>query len=367
MSIAMTGATGFLGSRLLPALLQQHDTVRVLARGVPSETLDRIHRALVADRQPSHVLALASARVEAVDADIEHEDLGLSPQDILRITDGLEAVWHCAAATSLNAVPQAATLVNVAGTLNILRLATAAPSAVFHHISTAFVAGRQREGIVREEAPAPAAGFENPYEESKSQAESLVHEWARRRGRKAVIFRPSILVSDRPGLAQGPKNPVRVMAESFRTRHGREERTLLRIPGLPHAHLNLIPVERAAELMTALASKAVTPPGHTETFHITHPWEVSYRTMLELLESLHPVRFEFVETKPLVPTPAEYLVYQVMRGYLPYAFHQRQYDRSKIQNAGLDRPADLPVTLTYLQNGMPATDRDPFAFRPGQG
>ncbi|MCC2280902.1 SDR family oxidoreductase [Streptomyces sp. ET3-23] len=353
----MTGATGFLGIHLLPHLLTRHDRIIALGRASPRSAKDRILSALEDIGQPLSVRTRADSALITVEADLTLPGLGLTSSTAQHLSQGLEAIWHSAASTALNGRPATLTATNVEGTRHVLELASAAPSAVVHHISTAFVAGRRRSGLMREDDPLPAAGFENLYEHSKSQAEHLVRDWAQRHHRIAAIYRPSVLVTDRSLAPSTPADPVRGMVTAFRLHRNQDDRVVIRAAGAPDGRINMIPVEQAARLITSLASRQPIEPGRVRASHITHTTDVPFQDVLRLLEVTHPVTFTLVPQKPSDPTPAEYLSYQIMRGYLPYAFHRRSYERASIQTAALDEDDATVIDTDYLLRGLTPAHR----------
>ena len=80
---------------------------------------------------------------------------------------------------------------NVAGTESLLRLCREVGISEWHQVSTAFVCGRAA-GVITEELR-ESESFNNPYEESKRQAERLVRSTP---GLRATFYRPSVIVGD---------------------------------------------------------------------------------------------------------------------------------------------------------------------------
>jgi nucleoside-diphosphate-sugar epimerase len=83
----------------------------------------------------------------------------------------------------------------------------------FHHISTAYVAGKGSRDCP-EEIAAPK-GFHNPYESSKYQAEIMVVESCKSGGIGWSIYRPSIIIGDsvsgRALIFNGMYYPVKIV------------------------------------------------------------------------------------------------------------------------------------------------------------
>jgi nucleoside-diphosphate-sugar epimerase len=217
------------------------------------------------------------------------------------------------------------------------------------------VAGRRRTGVIGERDLDTSYGFENPYEESKSDGERAVHEWSRRHGRSAMIFRPSVLITDRRAPPGGASHPLRVAstlfdfhADALLERLAAGGRLRVRIEADGGAHLNLIPVELAAKLMVGLAAR-IRPRG-VHTAHITHPQEVAVSTLLSMFEHRYPIRLEPGSDlpPPRERTLLESLVAAKMRGFTPYWFHRRHYDRGELRTACLDPSDAPPLDLNYL-------------------
>ncbi|MER6046058.1 SDR family oxidoreductase [Streptomyces sp. NPDC001793] len=155
LNVLLTGATGVVGSALLPRLGAHHVTCLL------------------------HETALSAPRVKTVRGDIRLPCLGLSRSEFKEVCTEIEVIVHAAADTSFGAAPALAET-NVAGTQRIIELAREAEARLVY-VSTAFSA-LGADG----ESSAPA------YARTKAQAEELV----RASGLSAVVVRPSIIVGD---------------------------------------------------------------------------------------------------------------------------------------------------------------------------
>ncbi|GHF52849.1 hypothetical protein GCM10010218_37880 [Streptomyces mashuensis] len=97
MSILITGATGFLGCRLVRELLADPsgEPVTVLGRGSEESLRARTEAAVTwLDGPPLPPQALA--RLRYVSGDITRPGLGLSADALARATDALTQIWHSA-------------------------------------------------------------------------------------------------------------------------------------------------------------------------------------------------------------------------------------------------------------------------------
>lgn len=213
MRVALTGATGFLGTRLVRELLSRHEAITVLTRAGGTDPVDRIARFLHAVGTPEPRLG---QRLRVVEIELTRPGLGLPATAFQELADELDTVWHCAGDIDLEAGLAKARAVNVEGTRNLLALAAAGRrNPLFCHISTAFVAGARRSGLVFEDDLDGSWGFENAYEQSKYEAELLVHSWSAAHRRPAVVLRPSILVDNRAARPELPTHPLQTIMRSI--------------------------------------------------------------------------------------------------------------------------------------------------------
>src|SRR5262249_35727672 len=150
----------FLGLHLVRGLLAVHRRLVVLARGAPAATLERIGRFLTLVGAPPEVVGGLPTWVRVVVADVTRPRFGLSGGAFASLAAGLDAVWHSAGHTPLDADLGLLRRVNVEGTRNALALATAARHRpMLYHVSTAFVAGRRRYGTVYDDELTDEFGF----------------------------------------------------------------------------------------------------------------------------------------------------------------------------------------------------------------
>ncbi|MFI9495605.1 MULTISPECIES: SDR family oxidoreductase [Streptomyces] len=396
--VALTGATGFLGLRLLRQLLGANRSVTVLAHAGSGDALHRITRFLELTGAPEPLVAELPARIRVVETDLERPRLGLSAPAFHELADGLGAIWHSAGSINLEGDLPQLRRTNVDGTRRVLELAAAGRrKPVVHHVSTAFVAGARRDGVAYEDELDDASGFENAYERSKYEAEKLVHAWSREHGRPVVVLRPSILVTDLPPHPDLPSHPLqvieRILSDVRRTagpehegsehegsehegpqhegpqhadpaaRHphgpgpGPDRRRLrttvprprIRLVGQPDGRLNLTQVEHAAEVMVRLAGR--TPSGGVDTYHVVHDRDVPVRTVVSLLEGLAGISIDLVAGKPDAPSALEALL-DFYPGMTAYLGHRRRFDDTRVRTLLGPSAVSAPVDLGYLWSGL---------------
>ncbi len=176
MRVLVTGATGRVGSRLVPRLIQRGHAVRVLVRDPAS--------AAALQAQGSHLV-----RGDLTDAD-----------SLAQAVAGMDAVVHLAAFFR-GATPEQAQAVNCDGTSALARAALAAKVARFVFTSTNLVYGPGHGGRLAEQEPARPT---SPYPKSKAAAEAALLALQATQGLGLRILRLAFVYGDGdPHLTEG--------------------------------------------------------------------------------------------------------------------------------------------------------------------
>jgi nucleoside-diphosphate-sugar epimerase len=355
MHWAITGGTGFVGVHIVSELLRGSGTFTVLTRP-RSDPIARIQKALAIIGQEWTEEQLRE-RLAVAEVDFGQPKLGLPSLRYQALADSVDAVLHCAGVTELDADIAPLRRANVDGTARILEFAEAGSRApdVFH-VSTAFVAGRRRTGIVYETELRDDAGFENNYERSKFEAELLVRNWAQRTGRRVVVLRPGILVSDVPPHPDFPLHPLSHMAKSADAAvrliaiSGRpvDTKLTLRLSGDLNGYSNYTPVCEAAEAMVRLVRQA---PAGLSTYHVVHHHDVAVQTLLEMVNTISPIRLAVVDGPIEDPNFFERRL-RWAKGFFPYLKHRRTYDTTCARALLGEPTSHTVVDLNYLRTAV---------------
>ena len=178
MTVLVTGATGRIGSRLVPRLLDHGETVRVLAR-------DRVRAEPLADRG-----------AEVVEGDLRHDG------PLERALEGVDGIVHLAAA--FRRVPdEEAVAVNRDATRDLGRACVTAGVERIVFASTNLVYGPGRGRPAREDdEPAPDGSW-GIYPETKAAAERILQGLHRDAGLDLRVLRLAFVYGDAdPHLAE---------------------------------------------------------------------------------------------------------------------------------------------------------------------
>ncbi len=261
MTVLMTGFPGFLGSALLPGILQRTDSTAICVVQPKFMALANQRVEQLSDAEPA-----LQGRIQVAEGDITQPGLGLGAGAFSDVTE----VWHLAAAYDLAVSREAAMRVNVEGTRNVLDAVERSPKlSRLHYFSTCYVSGRYA-GAFGEDDLEVGAPFNNFYEETKHLAEADV----RRRmsaGMPATIYRPSIVVGDsHTGETQKFDGPYFIMQWLMRQpRHA-----VLPVAGDPTmTRVNVVPRDFIVEAVGYLSGQSVSE-GRTYQLADPHPLTV---------------------------------------------------------------------------------------------
>ena len=240
--VLLTGVTGFLGRELLYQLLTETRadvTCLVRAAGEQQATA-RLATTLVELFGADGPDAVAD-RVRAVRGDVTQPALGLSRRARSELSRTTSHVIHGAASVRFDLDIGAARRINGGGTVAVMEFARDAQRhgrlERLVYVSTAFVGGRHPEPFAEDDLDV-GQRFRNTYEQSKFEAELMVH--AAMRELPITIVRPSIVIGDSRSGATNAFNviywPLRVFADG-----------LLRVaPAAPNLPVDVVPVDYVA-------------------------------------------------------------------------------------------------------------------------
>ena len=183
MQYFVTGATGFIGKRLVKTLLERRgSTVYFLLR---PESQSKVAELL-------DYWGVGKQRAVPVYGDLGARKLGVGADEIKALKGQIDHLYHLAAVYDLQADEESQARVNIEGTRNMVEFAKAIDAKHVHHVSSIAAAGLY-EGVFREDMFEEAEGLDHPYFMTKHESEKIVRKeckvpW--------TIYRPAMVVGD---------------------------------------------------------------------------------------------------------------------------------------------------------------------------
>ena len=255
MRYVVTGGTGFIGRRIVSAILARNDDADVWVL-VRRESLSRFEK----------LATQWGDRAKPLVGDLTSPNLGLTEAAVAEL-GAVDHVVHCGAVYDVTADDEAQRAANVDGTKAVVDLALRV-GATLHHVSSIAVAGTFR-GEYTEDDFDVAQDLPTPYHQTKFEAEMLVRAAP---GLRYRIYRPAVVVGDsRTGemdkvdgpyyffgllakLAVLPKYTPVVLPDTGRT--------------------NVVPVDYVVDAVVEIMH---APGRDGQTFHLTAPKSIGLK------------------------------------------------------------------------------------------
>lgn len=344
--VFLTGITGFVGGWLAKDLLERGHAIVALVNvrhdEWPEKRLAKLFQEWFFSAEEYEALG---GRLTVVGGDLAAPRLGIS-DEVLKSLPPFGSIIHCAGLVQFDhyLLPDLKEI-NVEGTRNVLALADECGIREFHHVSTAYVAGK-RTGRVLEDELQSRKGFHNPYEETKFEAETMVRAWRARDGTRAVIHRPGIVVGDsKTGYTThyhgfyGLPRAMEICLERF----GTMER--IRLPALPEKTVNLVPINYVVQAMRTVFE---SHSHFGETFHLTNPRPPTLGALAEAMRKVYETQGpEFVSLAQFLlkpPSAGERFAVKLLERYAPYLrFPEAEFDQARINAALEGAQVDSPT------------------------
>ncbi len=358
--LLVTGATGFLGARLVLELAERSPaTLLCLVRARDAGHARQRLRAACDAHAPGRLDALGQ-RVRALPGDISAPGLGMGAHAYEELAHTVEAVYHCAAQVNMVAPFAALAPHNLHGTAEILRLCLRGPRKPLHHASTlsVFVATDRNAGSAEEvdDLGATTTVF-GGYAQSKWAAERLVQRAAP--ALPAAVYRLGLITGDPDGGALPARDSLTLLT-----------RGLAAMRAVPAAWLDTLaiditPVSFAAAAMAAIALGAGGQAA-AGTYHIAGRAPVSLRAWIEAMRaagaSVDEVSEEDWHARAAQPAPGDparaFALLGLCRGAGAGAFAaQRALDMFQATGIRFDtRRADAALSGTGIDRPAATSD-----------
>ena len=280
MSYFLTGATGFIGRRLVERLLEQRSgKIYLLVRASSTARLQEL-----TDDWRALAGANAIKRIRPVIGDLRRPLLGVAPEQLTELHGQVEHFFHLGAIYDMTAPAERNSAVNIGGTTHAVELARAIEAERLHHVSSIAVAGSYR-GVFREDSFEEGQRLPSPYHRTKFESERIVREQLELAWR---VYRPAIVVGDsRTGEMDKIDGPYYFFKAIQTLRRMLPE--WMPLVGLDLGNTNIVPVDWVAGALDHIAHQ---PGLDGKAFHLTNPKPQRVDELInELASAAHAPRF----------------------------------------------------------------------------
>ncbi len=254
MAYFVTGASGFIGKRLVKKLLGHRGAVvYFLVRDASREKLVGLYE----------YWGVTSKRAIPVVGDIAKPGLGIKPAERKALAGTIRHFFHLAAIYDLKAEAEDQLRVNVEGTRNVVGFANEIKAGCFHHVSSIAAAG-MFEGVFREDMFEEAENLENPYFSTKHESERIARTELKVPWR---IYRPALVVGD---SKTGEMDKIDGPYYFFKLIQRMRQILPPWMPtiGIEGGRINIVPVDFVVDAMNHIAH---TPNLDGKCFHLVDP------------------------------------------------------------------------------------------------
>jgi NAD(P)-dependent dehydrogenase (short-subunit alcohol dehydrogenase family) len=254
MHYFVTGATGFIGKRLVRRLLEhKQSVVYFLIRDASAARTEELLKYWGVDK----------TRAIAVAGDLTAPGLGIGKAQAAKLKGAIKHFFHLAAVYDLKADEETQVNVNIEGTRNVVRFANEIGAGCLHHVSSIAAAGLY-EGVFREDMFEEAENLDHPYFRTKHDSERIVREETKGPWR---VYRPGMVVGDsRTGEMDKIDGPYYFFKLIQRMRQVLPP--WMPTIGIEGGRINIVPVDFIVDAMNHIAHKRGLD---RKTFHLTDP------------------------------------------------------------------------------------------------
>ena len=265
MSYFVTGATGFIGRRLVTELVNnRRGTIWVLVRPGSEAKLEKFRY-----RWNN------SSRIKAVPGQLTEGALGVDPEWIEDNRGKIKHFFHLAASYDMTATKEQNDALNTGGTTHALDLAAALDAGCFH-ITSSIAASGEYTGTYSDDMFDVGQKFASDYHRTKFESERLVRDTCKVPWR---VYRPAIVLGDsETGEIDKIDGPYYFFTLIKRMRDYLPG-FLPAVPAPGFTMTNVVPVDYVARSIDALAHK---PGLDNRAFQLVNPTPQRNLDVLEL-------------------------------------------------------------------------------------
>ncbi|MBL8386032.1 MAG: SDR family oxidoreductase [Burkholderiales bacterium] len=253
----ITGASGFIGKRLVRKILAREDTVVYFLSRAAGARGEKQRAALL------DYWGVDDKRAVAVAGDLTQPELGVSAADRRKLSGKIAHFVHLAAVYDLKASAEEQQATNIEGTRNTVQFANAIKAGRFHCVSSIAAAGMY-EGVWREDMFDEAENLEHPYFATKHESEGIARRECAMPWR---VYRPGLVVGD---SKTGEMDKIDGPYYFFKLIQKMRKYLPSWMPaiGIEGGRINIVPVDYVVDAMDHIMH---LEKGDGKAYHLTDP------------------------------------------------------------------------------------------------
>ena len=350
MGYFVTGATGFIGRNLVELLLKREGTIYVLVREGSKGRLEELRSRWGVDED----------RVVGIVGDLSQARLGVSDEDLQKLTGDVDHLFHLAAIYDMKADAESQQVANIDGTRHMVELAEEIEAGCVHMVSSIAAAGLY-PGVWREDMFEEAVNLDtDPYFRTKHDSEGIVRNECSRPWR---VYRPGIVVGDsETGEMDKVDGPYYFFKLIRRIRNAVPQ--WLPMAGVEGREINIVPVDFVVNAIDHIAHE---PDLDGRAFHLTdpnamtageiidtfaqaaHAPQTTVRLPARATEALQPILSFVANSAPLGNTVTDAVLadFGIPRSVLIYMSWPTKFDSRQTQAALAGSGISVPPLNAY--------------------
>nr|BBD14180.1 fatty-alcohol-forming reductase [Reinekea sp.] len=281
MNVFVTGGTGFIGTRLVKKLINDHQDLNRIYILVRPTSIEKARQKFVEELSNPNI----AEKITFIEGNLREPHLGIGEGDFESMKDHVDHFFHLGAIYDLKADREAQLAVNVQGTRFAVQSAKRMGTKTFHLMSS-IAAGGLYPGVFREDMFEEAVGLDHPYFSTKHESERIVREEADFSFR---IYRPSFVVGDsQTGEIDKVDGPYYLFKSLKSIRQLLPQ--WMPLLGIEGGRFNIVPVDFVVDAVSCLA---FAPGQDGQTFHLTDSTHWKFGELLNMFaRAAHAPEFE---------------------------------------------------------------------------
>lgn len=318
----VTGASGFIGSRIVYDLLKNGWLVYAIGRSKDNISWEKRMIASLDDIFGKSVERSLLENLQYYDIEITDPYLYEKSFFVNSFKTDNVILFHSAGDTRFTpSDPLVQRKINIDGSLNVIK-AFGLYISSFVHISTAYVSGI-RQNLIMENEFNTGQSFRNCYEESKLDGEIAIQKLCKELDIPLIITRPSIIINDTETGRSSTFTHLNALVDvisRLQTHYGLKPGEVfskeIRIILDPECRPNMAPVD---PIVNTLIKIAENPESIGKVFHLCNPAPYSNAEILNLLLKAFDIEGKIhLKSVKILTEPLTYTEKMILRSFKPY-------------------------------------------------